>query len=83
MPKLTIGTKLCQCAACKEFFTTPSNFDLHRVLTMPPKGVARRASDTRCVDPASLRDKHGKAVFRKNAKGFWAKTGGIYMGPTK
>ena len=74
MPKLTIGTKLCKCAACGEFFTTPANFDSHR----SGKGLKRV-----CLDPGQMRDKHGKAVFRHNVRGFWAKTGGIYTGPGK
>ena len=81
MNKLPIGTKYCLCPACGEYFTNVVNFDLHRVWTMPPKGVTRRASDVRCVDPEALVDKNGNARLRRNAKGCWARTGGAYMGP--
>lgn len=30
MSKLPIGSKVCQCAACGEYFTVPSAFDKHR-----------------------------------------------------
>jgi len=75
------GTNHCRCAACGEYFTTPANFDMHRVFTKPPKGVRRQASDTCCVDPGSLVNKQGKARLRRNAQGLWAQTGGSYRGP--
>lgn len=28
--KLPLGSKVCQCSACGEYFSTPANFDKHR-----------------------------------------------------
>lgn len=78
-PKIKPSTNHCLCTGCGEYFTTPRNFDKHRVWTMPPEGVKRKASDVRCVDPGSLVDKHGKARLHRNAKGLWASVGGAYV----
>jgi hypothetical protein len=73
-PKLPYGTKYCKCPSCGEYFTTVTNFDLHRA--GPPE-------NRRCIPPGKLVTEKGKARLRLNAKGYWSRTGGIYLGPNK
>ncbi len=69
--KLPLNTKYCLCSACGEYFTNVANFDMHR-----------RGEPTArvCLDPAHITSKTGKAKLRLNAKGYWAQTGGAYIG---
>ena len=65
-PKLPIGTNFCKCAACGEYFTNETNFDMHR----------RENAGTRyCTHPSELLTKAGKARLSLNAKGYWARPG--------
>jgi len=67
-PKLKPATKYCQCAACGEYFTNVYNFDMHR---------AGLGQNRRCIDPAELVNKKGKAQLQRNASGYWARMGNI------
>ncbi len=72
MPDLPHGSKYCYCAACGEYFTNETNFNLHR----RGEPTARY-----CVHPSEVRTKRGIAKLRLNTKGYWARTGGVYLGP--
>ncbi len=68
--RLGIGTKHCLCSACGEYFTNVVNFDFHRT---------GKAENRRCVFPGGLVNKKGNARLRLNARGLWARTGGVYI----
>lgn len=57
MSKLPVGSKVCQCSACGEYFTAVTAFDAHR----SGPWEARI-----CLNPASL-------GLVKNANGRWGK----------
>ena len=59
MKALPIGSKVCQCSACGEYFTAVTAFDQHR----SGPYTARV-----CLNPASL-------GLVKNDKGRWGKPG--------
>ena len=69
-PKLYPGTKHCKCTACGEYFTTVFNFDLHRAGDWPKRV---------CTYPGELVSKAGKAKLRRNGRGLWARTGGVFI----
>ena len=52
---LPIGTRYCQCEACKRYFKSPGAFDKHRYGPY---------SDRSCIDPIEL----GMVL---NDKGYW------------
>ena len=79
--KLPLNTKFCECSACGEIFTNVNNFDLHRTWVNLTKGTPKRPENRICVDPGTLVNKKGNARLRRNARGLWAGTGGIYKGP--
>jgi hypothetical protein len=63
MPKLTVGTKYCQCGACKRYFTSPTTFDMHRV---------GEPGSRYCRHPGHVLDKQRRPRLRLNDKGYWA-----------
>ena len=81
-PKLMPGTNHCKCAVCGEYFTTPDNFDLHRIWA---EKVGENARTRVCRHPSTIvRGKgksKGKARLHLNSKGLWAETGGVYIPP--
>ena len=62
-PKLKVGTRVCKCAACGEYFATPNLFDLHR--------AGKRGEDRYCVDPSKVVNKNKVARLRLDSRGIW------------
>ena len=62
---LKIGRRACQCGACREYFSSPATFDLHRT---------GAGLDRRCMDPSKVVDKKGIARLRLNGNGLWTST---------
>lgn len=58
MGKLTVGSNLCQCGACGEYFRSPSAFDKHRTGDQEAR---------RCLTPDEMR----AAGMVVNEAGFW------------
>lgn len=57
-PRLHVGSRVCQCAACAEFFSSPTAFDAHRT---GPQDARRCLSSVEMLAAGML----------KNARGFW------------
>ena len=62
-PKLRPGTKYCKCPACGEYFTSDSNFLMHRA-GAPEKRY--------CVHPSKVLGKDRKPRLRLTDTGYWA-----------
>ena len=67
-PKLPVGTNLCKCSGCNEYFGGVASFDLHRVVG---SGAGR---DRACLPPSEVADKHNRPVLRLNDRGYWVRS---------
>lgn len=68
MTKVRLTGNRCQCPACGLLFTSPREFDRHRV--GQHAGTKEWRSSRRCLSPAEL-------LLRgwvRNARGFWMKS---------
>lgn len=64
--RLRPGTNHCKCAACGNYFTSDSSFQVHRVWA----DNARTARE--CRKPGAILDKDRKPRLRLNDRGLWA-----------
>lgn len=68
-PKLPVGTNLCRCAGCGEYFGGERAFDLHRT-------GSHEKRERRCLSQSGMRD----AGLSLNAKGYWSRAYGVIDG---
>lgn len=68
-PKLPIGTNLCRCPSCREYFGGVGAFERHRT-------GSHEKRERACLGRSAMRD----AGLSLNSRGYWVRAFGVIEG---